>query len=195
MKTVIVYNHPYDGSFCHAILERMKQSIIDAGNEVDMIDLYKDNFNPVMTDKDLLGFVKHQPVDQQAIQYMERLKQADHIVFIFPIWWELMPAQVKGFLDKVIFPGMLYDYTKSGYGMKTRLHNVKSVKVITTMNTPKSMYRFIYGNAIYKAMIKGTFRKIGLKNIKWICFNMVKESSLDTRKKWLKKVEKESTRN
>ncbi len=68
-----------------------------------------------------------------------------------------MPAMTKGFIDKVIFPSSTYSYTKSGYGMETMLNNLKSTTVITTMNTPKIMYRFIYGNAIKKALIKGTF--------------------------------------
>lgn len=195
MKTVIIYNHPYEGSFCHAILETVIQSIIATGNEVDVIDLYKDKFNPIMTENDLLAFIKHEAVDQQAINYIERLQQADHIIFIFPIWWELMPAQLKGFLDKVIFPGSVYDYTKSGYGMRSRLHKLKSTTVITTMNTPKSIYRVIYGNAIYKAMMKGTMRKIGFKNVKWISFHMVKGSSLSTRQKWLTIIKKHVENN
>lgn len=58
------------------------------------------------------------------------------------------------------------------------------------MNTPKIMYRFIYGNAIKKALIKGTFKKTGCKNIEWLSFNMVKNSSDKTRKQWLYKIEK-----
>ncbi len=69
-----------------------------------------------------------------------------------------MPAMTKGFIDKIIFPGATYNYTKSGYGMETLLTNLKSVTVVSTMNTPKIMYKFIYGNAIYKSLIKGTFK-------------------------------------
>ena len=190
MKTLIVYNHPYDGSFCHAILENAIAGIQEAGNEVDVIDLDKDGFNPVMSSADLLGFVKHTIVDEKAQEYAQRLKAADHLVFIFPIWWELMPALTKGFIDKVIFPGSAYEYTKSGLGMTTLLDNLKSTTVITTMNTPKLMYKFVYGDAIYKALVKGTLRKAGFKNVKWVSFNMVKMSSDETRKKWLAKVKK-----
>ncbi|MGL9892436.1 NAD(P)H-dependent oxidoreductase [Enterococcus mundtii] len=190
MKTVIIYNHPYQGSFCHAILEATKRGIEEAGHTVDIIDLDKDNFNPVMTDQDLLAFRNHEMLDQQSKDYIKRVKQADHLVFIFPIWWELMPAMTKGFIDKVIFPGSAYNYTKSGYGMTTLLSNIKSTTVITTMNTPKMMYSTIYGNAISKAMIRGTLKKSGLKNVRWISFNQVKTSSESKRKKWLTRLEK-----
>lgn len=189
MKTIIVYNHPYKGSFCNAILESVKKGALKAGHEVDIIDLDSDRFNPIMKEEDLLAFRNHQATDEQAIGYINRIKQADHLVLIFPIWWELMPAMTKGFIDKVIFPGSTYSYTKSGYGMQTMLNKLKSTTVITTMNTPKVMYKFIYGNAIKKALIKGTFKKSGCKNVEWISFNMVKASSEKTRKRWLNKVE------
>ena len=190
MKALIVYNHPYDGSYCHAILENAIAGIQEAGNEVDVIDLDKDGFNPVMSSADLLGFVKHTIVDEKAKEYAERLKTADHLVFIFPIWWELMPALTKGFIDKVIFPGSVYEYTKNGIGMVSKLDNLKSTTVITTMNTPKLMYKLVYGDAVKKAMIKGTLKKAGFKNVKWINFDMVKMNSDEKRKKWLEQVKK-----
>ncbi|MBC2324334.1 NAD(P)H-dependent oxidoreductase [Listeria booriae] len=190
MKTVIVYNHPYDKSFCHGILESAKNGALQAGQQVDIIDLDRDGFNPVMTGKDLLAFRNHEAIDEQAIAYINRIKEADHLVLIFPIWWELMPAMTKGFIDKVIFPGSTYTYTKSGYGMNTMLTNLKSTTIITTMNTPKLLYKFIFGDAIKKALIRGTLKKSGLKKVKWISFNMVKSSSDQSRKKWLHQVEK-----
>lgn len=189
MKTVIVYDHPYEGSFCNAILKSVEKSEAKKGNEVDIIDLHQDKFNPVMSSQDLLGFVKHEMQDKQAIDYVNRIKEADKLVLIFPIWWELMPAMTKGFIDKVIFPGSTYTYTKSGHGMNTLLLDLKSVTVITAMNTPKPMYKLIYGNAIYKALVKGTFKKSGIKNVKWKSYNMVKMSSDGKRSKWLEQLE------
>lgn len=190
MKTLIVYNHPYDGSFCHAILECVKKEILASKNEVDIIDLDSDGFNPVMTGEDLLAFKKHIIVDELAQEYTQRLKKADHLVMIFPIWWELMPAMTKGFIDKVIFPGSAYEYTKSGTRMISLLNNLKSTTIITTMNTPKPIYQIIYGNALKNALIKGTFKKCGFKNVKWISFNMVKFSSDKKRSKWLSSLKK-----
>ncbi len=189
MKTVIVYDHPYGGSFCNAILKSVEAGQIKKGYEVDIIDLHKDKFNPVISGEDLLAFRNQKMIDQQSLDYVKRIKEADYLIFIFPIWWELMPAMTKGFIDKIIFPGSTYTYTKSGYGMNTMLDNLKAVTVITTMNTPKLMYKLVYGNAIYKSLIKGTLRKSGIKNVKWISHNMVKASSEQKREKWLERVE------
>ncbi|MCG3448541.1 NAD(P)H-dependent oxidoreductase [Enterococcus durans] len=189
MKTLIIYNHPYEGSYNHAILESVVKGISRAQGKYEVIDLDKENFNPVMTSADLLGFVKHQAVDPIAISYAEKIKEADHLVFIFPIWWEMMPALTKGFIDKVIYPGLTYDYKENGISMVSLLPKLKATTVITTMNTPKIMYKLTYGNALKKALIKGTFKKSGMKNVNWISLNMVKMSKVEKRQKWLKNIE------
>lgn len=166
MKTVIIYNHPYQGSFCHALMESAITGAELAGHTVDLIHLDSDKFNPVMSGQDLLAFRNHQASDPQTIDYIKRIKEADHLVLIFPIWWELMPAMMKGFIDKVIFPGATYNYTKSGYGMISTLSKLKSTTVISTMNTPKLIYRFIFGNALQKSLIKGILKKSGIKKVK-----------------------------
>jgi len=188
MRTGIIFNHPYEGSFCNAVLDAVTTGLTKAQHEVDLIHLDKDGFNPVMTAADLKAFKDRSPVDPQVIEYKQRLDKADHLIFIFPIWWELMPALTKGFIDKVIFPGVAYDYTQRGF-MKPLFKSVKSVTVITTMNTHSFFYRLVFGNAIKRAMITGTFWKMGYKNRKWINLCMVKMVSDKKRKKWLTKLE------
>ncbi|PZR35008.1 MAG: NADPH:quinone reductase [Azospira oryzae] len=190
MKTVIVFNHPYDGSFCNAILTAVISGLQKGNHEVDTIHLDKEGFNPVMTGADLKAFRDKKAIDPKVLEYKTRIEQADHLIFIFPIWWELMPAMTKGFIDKVIFPGVAYDYTNaSNTMMKPLWTKIKGITLITTMNTPGILYWSLFGNAIQKAVIRGTFWKIGFKNRKWISFNMVKMVSDEKRKRWLRDLE------
>ncbi len=191
MKVVIVFNHPYEGSFCNAILQSVTNGLSKGNNQIELIHLDKDNFNPVMTAGDLKAFRDKKPIDPKVIEYSNKIKNADHLVFIFPIWWELMPALTKGFIDKVIFPGIAYDYTNTNNTrMKPLWNNLKGVTMITTMNTPKWLYWLLFGNAIKKAMIMGTFWKIGFKNRNWISFNQVKAVTQEKRNRWLVELEK-----
>jgi len=197
MKVVIVFNHPYEGSFCNAILNSVSAGLKKANDEIDLIHLDNDKFDPVMRSKDLEAFAKAkydassstQFADLMVLDFKQRLENAEHLVFIFPIWWELMPALTKGFIDKVIFPGITYEYSKTGMGMISKMKRLKRLTVITTMNTPSFFYWLIFGNAIKKAIMTGTFWKIGVKNRTWISLNMVKFVSEEKRKKWLKKIE------
>ena len=198
MRVLVVFNHPYDGSYCSAILDSVQKGLRAGGHEVDLIHLDKDEFDPVMRSKDLKAFaeVARNPdssmtqLDPQVLDYRDRLHKADHLVFVFPIWWELMPALTKGFIDKVIFPGIAYRYiSNSRIPKMASITKLSGVTVITTMNTPSLIYRLIFGNAIKRSLITGTFWKIGVPNRKWMSFNMVKAVSQKKRAQWLKSVE------
>lgn len=190
MRTVIVFNHPYKGSYCNAILNAVTKGLQKANSEVDLMHLDNDGFNPVMSQADLKAFVAHKPIDPQVIDYNERLKKADHIIFIFPIWWDLMPATTKGFVDRVLSPGIVYDHHPRGFGLVPLLKKLKSVTIITTMTKPRIMYSLLIGNLIRKAMLRSVFKTMGYQNLNWISYNRVKSVSQEKRVKWLADLEK-----
>ena len=195
MKTLIVFNHPYEGSYCNAILESAMNGLQESGQPCDLIHLDKDGFNPVMNAAELKAFAQARTMgakvlkdlDVQTLDYAARLQQAEHLVLVFPVWWELMPALMKGFIDKLIFPAIAYGYTERGM-MKSTLTRLKKVTVISTMNTPGPIYRFIFGNALRGALLMGTFRKIGCRNLKWISLTRVKGVTHEKRMKWLQDI-------
>jgi putative NADPH-quinone reductase len=189
MRTVIVFNHPFEGSFCNAILNAVTKGLQKAHHEVDLMHLDNDGFNPVMSQTDLKAFIAHQPIDPQVIDYSERVKKADHLIFIFPIWWDIMPATTKGFIDRVLFPGVVYDHHPRGFGLVPLLKNLKSVTIITTMNKPQIMYSLLIGNLIRKVMLRSVFKTMGYKNLNWISFTSVKSRSQEKRVKWLNNLE------
>ncbi len=196
MKTLIVFNHPYDGSYCNAILDAALLGLRQSNQHVDIIHLDKDKFNPVMSASDLKAFMlaRSEPekavamLDAKVLEYKILLEQAEHLVFIFPIWWMLMPALTKGFIDKVIFPAVAYEYGAKG-NMRSRLDKLRRTTVITTMNTPAGVYETVYGNAVKRALFVGTFDAIGLSNCRWLNFDMVSRVSNDRRREWLDEVE------
>src|SRR5690606_10386020 len=72
MRTVIVFNHPYEGSYCNAILVSVSKGLQKAGHVLDVMHLDKDQLQPRMTSDDLKAFVEHRPVDPQVINYHDR---------------------------------------------------------------------------------------------------------------------------
>lgn len=96
-----------------------------------------------------------------------------------------MPAMMKGFVDKVIFPAVAYNMDKGK--LVSRLP-ISKVTVITTMNTPADVYRDSFNNSIEGSLINGTFRQIGIKDIQWISLNGVKQASQEQRVTWLDEI-------
>ncbi len=192
MRSLIVFNHPYEGSFCNAILTEAIKSLHNSKQETDVINLDKDKFNPVMSAEELKAFViaRKEPdkaitmLEKRVIEYKNMLEKAEHLIFIFPIWWMLMPALTKGFIDKVIFPSIAYSYDEQG-DMKGILPKLKKVTLITTMAADSGSYEKNIGNAVWKAFKNGTFETIGVKDCKWINFDCINVISNEERKKRL----------
>ncbi|CCV64590.1 Flavodoxin-like fold domain protein [Alteracholeplasma palmae J233] len=164
MKTLIVYAHPWDGSFNHHVLGQVKELLAKKNHEIDVIDLNKDGFNPVMRPEDLKVFVKGEYADEKAADYVKRVKEADELVFIFPIWWYGEPAILKGFYDKVFLKGQVYG--EVDHQLKGLLKSERAT-IITTANIDKKIFSFL-GDPIQNVLANGILRTVGINNVTWI---------------------------
>lgn len=192
MKTVIIFDHPYTAtagdnvphhrSFLAALLKQVTAQLHQENNAIDLIDLHADGFNPVMSADDLSNWRRGQPIDPQVADYQQRLLAADRIIFMFPVWWEVMPAMTKGFLDKVYAKGQLYQADN----MQTKLTKQPKVDIITTMSTPNWAYRLLFGAPLAKLLFRGTFLKTRLWHFKWHNFTQVEKKSLAQRQQVLR---------
>jgi NAD(P)H dehydrogenase (quinone) len=54
---------------------------------------------------DLAAYAMGQSADPAVRAFQARIDAAQQLVFEFPIWWEVMPALLKGFVDKVFAKG------------------------------------------------------------------------------------------
>ncbi|MCD7819243.1 MAG: NAD(P)H-dependent oxidoreductase, partial [Lachnospiraceae bacterium] len=104
MKATIVYAHPWENSFNSAVLKEAENAMGD----YELIDLYADEFNPVMSKAELAVYGRGKFLDPLVEKYNRILDDTDRIIFIFPIWWYDMPAIMRGFLDKVMLEGSAY---------------------------------------------------------------------------------------
>lgn len=204
MRVLIVFDHPYtraasenvphQRSFTAALTAAAERGLRSAGHEIDIIDLHEDGFNPVMSKQDLSAWRRRHAIDQQVLNYQQRIVSADHIVFAFPVWWETMPALTKGFFDRVLTKGVVYDEPKPGRPFVSKLPQLSGVTLLTVMSTPKLIYRWWFGNPLTKIMFRGTFRKIGIRNLTWISYSGVADRSDQQRIDILHTVEERFTR-
>ena len=183
MKTLIVYAHPWEGSFNHFILTKVSGLLKEKKEDVDIIDLNKDGFDPVMRSADLKLFSKGQYADKLAENYVKRLKAADQLVLIFPIWWYGEPAILKGFYDKVFLRGQVYD--EVGHDM-VGLLKIKKAVILTTATIDKQIFAYL-GDPINNVLARGTLALIGIKDVTWLHCPTVYSS--DSRTQFLKEID------
>lgn len=188
MKNVLViYAHPYKKSFNHAIKDKVISILKSRGDAVDLIDLYKDGFNPVYSTEELALFSKGKTLDALVSKYQKKLKKAEEVIFIFPIWWSSCPAIVKGFFDKVM--KQQFAYKVDAMGVQGLLTNIKYATVITTSTSPTWYLKFVCGNFVRGVFIKAMLGQIGIKKACWINCSRVNIVDMPVREKFLKSLE------
>ncbi len=202
MKVLIVLDHPYTiasadnvphrRSFSAAVAAAAIRCARSAGHEVDLIDLAADGFQPAMTRDDLVAWRQGQVVDPLVLGYQRRLMAADHLALVFPVWWEAMPAATKGFLDRVLTKGVMYEELPAAKGNPFRnlMTSLGGVSVLSVMTTPDKAYRWWYRDPLTKILFKGTFAKIGVKNLRWTNYDSVTGKSPEQREAMLRRTER-----
>jgi len=190
--TTIIFSHPWHGSFNKAILDTVTEELQNNQVSCQVIDLNKDGFNPVMTERELSVFAKGEFLDPLVGKYQNMLKDTDRLVFIFPLWWSGIPAILKGFFDKVMLKNFAYSATSKG--LKGNLTHIQSATVIVTGQVSKWHLKYVRGNPIQKTFIGVTLKNIGIKNAKWLycsdCSNSSHEAT-EKRKQFLNKIKLE----
>jgi NAD(P)H dehydrogenase (quinone) len=138
MRVLYLYCHPLPESFHAAIRTKALEGLRAAGHEVDLLDLYADGFDPVLSEDARRQY--HDTSRNQAglEAYVLRLKSADALVVQFPVWCFGMPAMLKGFIDRMFMPGVAFDISDP-VRVKPMLGNLKRVTGIVTYGRPRWM--------------------------------------------------------
>ena len=132
MKHLIVYTHPNPGSFNHGIKETVGAELKALNQPFEERDLYAMGFNPVLGQEELGA---EPPEDVRREQ--DHIRNADVLVFIFPIWWAGMPAMLKGYFDRVFTYG--FAYTMEGDTFHGGLQGKKAI-LIDTLGASRDEY-------------------------------------------------------
>jgi len=136
MRVLVVYSHPVETSFNAAVHARVVQSLRGAGHEVDDCDLYAEDFNPVLSRAERLGYHSI-PSNRAPVQrYVERLEWAEALVFCFPTWCFGLPAMLKGFFDRVFVPGVAFDMSDPA-NVRPALTHIRRVAAVVTYGRPR----------------------------------------------------------
>lgn len=146
MRAVVVYCHPIEGSFCSSLRDAACRGLRAAGHEVTLIDLAADHFNPVMTRNEWNLYNQsgvHVPSDVET--YASAVRDAEILVFVYPTWWSSVPAQLKGWMERVLVPGIAFTFTSKNK-LRPGLKKLKHVVVITTFGSPRLYVRLINDN-------------------------------------------------
>ncbi len=138
MKHLIIYSHLNPESFTKAVVDKAEKIALEKGDEVKIISLYGDMFNPILEFPDIEHMFMGKEAPADVANYQEMVKWADHMTFVYPLWWGQMPAMLKGFFDRVFANGFAYAYGEDG--MPIGLLKGKTAKLYILTGNPDEYY-------------------------------------------------------
>lgn len=138
MRVLYIYCHPLPESFHAGIRAEALAGLQRAGHEVDLLDLYAEGFDPVLSAEGRRNYHNVERNRDGLENYVERLQRCDAVVLQFPTWCFGMPAMLKGYFDRVLLPGVSIDLSDPG-NVKPLLGNIKKIAGISTYGRPRWM--------------------------------------------------------
>jgi len=114
MRVLVVFAHPSETSFVAALHDQIVATLREGGHAVDDLDLYAERFDPVMPRQAFRDYVDPATNREGIGRYVERLRAAESLVLVFPVWQDGFPAILKGFFDRVFVPGVSFRIDERG---------------------------------------------------------------------------------
>ena len=187
MKVLVILAHPDGRSFNHAIAQAAIDALRANGHEPIFHDLYEERFDPILPASEIPGGAAL-PADIRT--HCRELSSADGIVIVHPNWWGQPPAILKGWVDRVIRPGVAYEFLEGdkGEGIPNGLLKGKTAVVFNTSNTPDERERGVFGDPLESLWKNCIFALCGVSSFRRRMFNVVVVSTNRQREKWLGEV-------
>ena len=184
----VILAHPDPDSFNHAIAQTVVAQLVRNGHRVLFHDLYAEGFDPILPWEEI---AYDAPLPQTIAEHCGEIAAAEGIVIIHPNWWGQPPAIMKGWIDRVIRPGVAYEFLEGdgGEGVPHGLLKAQAVVVFNTSNTALEREKTIFGDPLETIWENCIFGLCGINTFHRRMFGVVVTSTDTERKMWLDDVQ------
>jgi putative NADPH-quinone reductase len=180
-SALLLLAHPNERSFNRALADEAAEGIRAGGLELRYHDLYAEGFDPVMSKEEML---RRASLEEAVQTYSAELRRAALIVIVHPDWWGQPPAVLKGWLDRVLRPGVAYDFQGPEFLEKERVPLLTGVRglVFATSDQPEPPG----GPPLARIWRENVFEFCGIAPYEITVFHEVRTASRRQRKRWLR---------
>lgn len=193
MKISVILAHPDPASFNHAIANTAVNTLIQNNHEVCFHDLYEEQFDPLLPAGEI---PKVAVLPDEIATHCREIAAADGIIIVHPNWWGQPPAILKGWVDRVIRPGVAYEFIEGdkGEGVPNGLLKARCAMVFNTSNTEMQRELTVFGDPLETLWKNCVFGLCGVSVFHREMFNIIVTSSKADRKEWLQEVTQKVSR-
>lgn len=189
MRVLVIHSHPVEESFNKALFKLVCDSLAKAGHDVDACDLYAEGFDPVMSAHDRRIYHSYPENTELVKPYVDRLRAAEALVFVTPVWNFGFPAMLKGYFDRVWTMGVSFDLEDGK--LTPTLRHIR--KVAAVMSYGATRWRATLAGNPPKKVIHRVIRgqvKIGAP-VRFMAHYDMNNCTPETRAAFMEKVRKE----
>lgn len=142
MDTLVIFCHPDPTSLCATLHATVLLALAEASQPCRSVDLYGEGFDARLSRDEWFASARPGSATPQADPaldlHVQALQQAEHLVFVFPVWMSGPPALLKGWLDRVWRPGVAFLRPRRPGGLpRPALARLRRITVVTTSNAPR----------------------------------------------------------
>jgi len=183
-RILMIFGTPKSNSLCQALGEAYAHGARSEGHVVRQLKLGEMTFDPVLRD----GYDQSQTLEADLLEAQRQIHWAEHLLFVYPVWWGGLPALLKGFFDRVFLPGFAFKYRNRSQ-LWDKLLSGRTADLLVTLDTPRWYFRWIYGAPAHRQMTRTILGFCGIKTRRLTEFSPVRPSSEAQRQSWLRQAE------
>lgn len=147
MHALVIIAHPCPESFTHAAAARAEAGLRRAGHEVTVLDLYALGFTAAMSREERIAYHSACAICDPVVEEHARLLQRSQIlVFVYPTWWSGLPAILKGWMERVMVPGVGFTYDPSTHRIGPNMQHIRRIVGVSTYGSPKRYVKLVNDN-------------------------------------------------
>ncbi len=183
----VILAHPDPHSFNHAIARAVREQLAKNGHHVFFHDLYAEDFDPLLPKNE---FPKDAFLPDDITSHCLEIAAVQGIVIVHPNWWGQPPAILKGWIDRVVRPGVAYEFLEgdAGEGVPQGLLKAEVALVFNTSNTVPEREAAVFGDPLETIWRNCVFGLCGVNTFQRRMFSVIVTSSDAQRRAWLEEV-------
>jgi NAD(P)H dehydrogenase (quinone) len=186
MRVLVVFCHPTRESFCGSILTVVLEELSARGHQAEVLDLYSEQFDPVLSKAEWLSY--GETISPGIQEYANQIRRSDGLIWVFPTWNYGMPAILKGYVDRIWKPNIAFHLDHAHNVHFDSFENLKFFIVATTYGAGWLANTFV-GNPCKTVLARCLRRHIASPGaFQWLAVYGVDKPSPLRLKRFLEKV-------
>lgn len=182
-KIIVLNGHPGQSSLAKSLSEAYAGAARQGGHQVRYHDLSQMRFD---MDYGEGGYKNTKPLEPELEAFLADLEWAEHVVLATPLWWGAIPAKLKGLFDRALLPGRAFDTRNTNFmGVPAPLLKGRTARILMTSDTPATLLRLFYSNAIKKILSRQILGFVGIKPARYTTFAPATHADGSLVEKWL----------